>query len=309
MGRMTDLWKAGTTVEPRVPALEVIPAPDPDADWFGGVESVPFIEVGGGAEPTLKIAPATEDLPAVPPPAMAAAPRKETPASEQPLPPGVFTVRFRPVVAGMLPGRGFGPELISLHEPEHPISEQYRLLLAELALQVTGGPPRVLVFTGATASAGTTTVVLNLALTIARTESARVMILDANASRPAVADRLGLAASPGLGEVLSGRTPLSWAVQSTRMKSLRALTAGRVGLAAEAAFPPLLERLRNEADWILIDAPSWSRPADSVPLADCCDGLYMVVRQSDADLATVQELEKGILDTTGRLKGCIITER
>ncbi|MBX7103213.1 MAG: CpsD/CapB family tyrosine-protein kinase [Gemmataceae bacterium] len=301
---MTDLWKPNGVVEPRVPALEVIPAPDPDHDWFAGADVVPFVEVGAGAsvEPEIRLATPPAEPVTVPVIAPAI-------TAEVPLPPGLFTVRFRPVVAGHLPGRGFGPELIALHEPEHPISEQYRLLLGELALQTAQGSPRVMLFTGATASSGTSTVVMNLALTIARTESARVLVVDANPSRPAIAERLGLASSPGLGEVLAGRTPLSWAIQSTKLKSLRALTAGRINLASEAAFPPLIERLRNEADWILIDAPAWSRPADAVPLADCCDALYLVVRQPDADTTTALELQQGFLDSTGRLRGCILTER
>lgn len=312
MGRTTDMWKPGMVAEPRVPTLEIVPAPDPDHDWFGGEETVPFIEVGAGDPPGIRLSLPTVEAVKAPAPAPVFTTNSTVAAQvtdDRPLPPGLFTVRFRPVVAGHLPGRGFGPELIALHEPEHPISEQYRLLLGEIALQMPSGSPRVLLLTGATASSGTSTVVLNLALTIARTESARVLVVDANPSRPAIAERLGLAASPGLGEVLTGRTPLSWAVQSTKLKSLKALTAGRTVLTSEAGFPPLIERLRNENDWVLIDAPVWTRPADSVPLADCCDALYLVLRQPDADTATAQELQQGFLETTGRLRGCILTER
>jgi Mrp family chromosome partitioning ATPase len=308
MGRMSDLWKPSTNGDSRSHALEVVSAPEPDHDWFAGAESVPFVEVGANGEPALRLVdPPVESIPM---PAPAAQPTPSYKHVDESLTPGLFTVRFRPVVAGVLPSLGFGSELVALHDPDHPISEQYRLLLGEIALQLPSGPPRVLLFTGATAEAGTTTVLLNLALTIARTDSARVTVIDANFARPSLAEKLGLAAGPGLRDVLNGRTPLPWALQDTRLKSLRALSCGRSGIPmSDAGWPPLMERLRAESDWVLIDAPTWARPADAVPLADCCDALYMVVRQPDADTTTGQELQQGILEATGRLKGCIITQR
>ena len=217
MGRMSDLWKPSTNGDARSHALEVVSAPEPDHDWFAGDEAVPFVEVGSSGEPALRLV----DAPAEPAPTTAPTP-PTIPSYQhidETLAPGLFTVRFRPVVAGVLPGRGFGSELVALHDPDHPISEQYRLLLGEIALQLPSGPPRVLLCTGATAESGTTTVLLNLALTIARTESARVTVIDANIARPSLAEKLGLAAGPGLRDVLAGRTPLPWALQDTRMKA------------------------------------------------------------------------------------------
>lgn len=312
MGRMSDLWKPGSNgVTTTTPPLEVVAEPPLEVDWFAGESSVPFIEVGEKETSILRL---------IEPAVVETTPTIHTPEAEavepllklnaEPLPPGLFTIHFRPVIAGVLPGRGFGNELISYHDSEHPISEQYRLLLAEIALQLPSGPPRVLVFTGATAEAGTTTIVLNLAVTIARTNAAKVTVVDANFARPALAEKLGLSTSPGLFDVMSGRTPISWAVQNTRLPNLRALCAGRaVGPIHDAGLPPILERLRTESDWVLIDAPTWNRPADSVPLADCGDALYMVVRQPDADTDQTMELQQGFLETTGRLKGCIVTQR
>jgi len=302
---MSDLWKPGPPAEPRPPARDVGPTHGlhHPINWFEGVSTVPFIEVGGDA-----VAPVE---PAAPEPIVVRTPEPEPVLKlmTETLPPGLFTVRFRPVIAGHLPGRGFGPELIAFHDPDHPISEQYRHLAAEIALQLPNGPPRVLLLTGGTTEAGTTTVLLNLALTLARTGANRVTIVDANLARPAVAERLGLAASPGLCDVLAGRTPIPWAVQNTRHANLRALVAGRLTAPAdETAFPPVIERLRSESDWVLIDAPTWSRPAESVPLADCCDALYLVMRQPDADTSESVEMQQGFLESTGRLKGCVLTQ-
>src|SRR5207247_1880385 len=79
------------------------------------------------------------------------------------------------------------------------------------------------------------------------TDAARVTVVDANLARPALAERLGLSAGPGLREVLTGRTPLPWAVQNTRQTNLRAPVARRsAGPTAPAALPPLLARVPPE---------------------------------------------------------------
>jgi Mrp family chromosome partitioning ATPase len=306
---MSDLWKPGPVAETSAPPLEVVVEPAGDHDWFNGESAdVPFIEVGDRPEPKLKlIEPMPIESAIVNPNVEPASVLK---LNSESLPPGLFTIRFRPVIAGELPGRGFGNEIITFHDSDHPVSEQYRLLLAEIALQLPNGPPRVLVFSGATAESGTTTVVMNLAVTIARTGASRVTVIDANLARPALAERLGLSSSPGLREVLGGRTPISWAVQNTRMPALRALAAGRaVGPINESALPLILEKLCADSDYVLIDAPTWTNPAESVPLADCGDALYLVIRQPDADTDQARELQQGFLETTGRLKGCILTQR
>ena len=63
-----------------------------------------------------------------------------------------------------------------------------------------------LLFAGAADDVGTSTVLLNLAVTLARQE-ATVTVVDAHLARPALADRLGLPPAPGLREVLAGQMP------------------------------------------------------------------------------------------------------
>src|SRR5947208_2098824 len=106
MGRMSDLWKPGTNGETRPHALEVVPAPEPDHDWFDGAEAVPFVEVGSNGEPELRLVDEPAEVP------VAVTVPQPTPSYrhlDESLPPGLFTVRFRPVVAVVLPGNGFGP--------------------------------------------------------------------------------------------------------------------------------------------------------------------------------------------------------
>src|SRR5439155_26370985 len=112
-----------------------------------------------------------------PPPEPEDEPPDDAGSDAPPPPPGLFTVRFQPVIAGRRPGRGFGPEMIAYHQPEHPVSVQYRSLAAEIVAQLPGSRPRVLLFTAAGAGAGTTTILLNLAVTLARRDDSTVTLV------------------------------------------------------------------------------------------------------------------------------------
>jgi Mrp family chromosome partitioning ATPase len=264
--------------------------------------TIPFIEVGGPSEPGIRLL--------VPPAEPASPPRAAVrPPEPEALPPELFTVRFQPVHAGRRPGRGFGPELVAYHQPDHPVSVQYRSLAAEILTQLPGSPPRAVAFTAPAPQAGTSTVLLNLAVTLTRQEAARVVVVDAHAGRPALADRLGLPVGPGLREVLARQSPLAWSLHDTAQPNLAALTAGRPGPAWDAAeLPGVIELLRGRADWVLVDGGMWD-PAAPVSWAEACDAVYLVVRQESVNSPDVVALQETILEATGRLRGCVITQR
>jgi Mrp family chromosome partitioning ATPase len=199
--------------------------------------------------------------------------------------------------------------VIAYHQPEHLISVQYRSLAAEIIAQLPGSRPRVLLFTSVTPHAGTTTILLNLAVTLARREETCVTLVDANFTRPAVASRLGLPGAPGLGEALARQTPLTWCLQETPQPNLLVLPAGRpASQRADITLAALLEPLRDRNDWVLVDAAGWNDGPEPADAADACDAIYLVLRANDAGQPAVMALQDTILETTGRLRGCVLTQ-
>src|SRR5262249_54479185 len=114
----------------------------------------------------------------------------------------------------------FSPQLVTFHQPDHPLSAKYRSLLAELLAPLPTEGSKVLLFTAAAPGAGTSTVLLNLAITAARQGNHRVAVVDADLERPALAERLGLCRVPGLAEVLEGAVSLHRALQATGQENL-----------------------------------------------------------------------------------------
>jgi Mrp family chromosome partitioning ATPase len=307
-----------------LPAGPPEPDPVPTAETLAGLgadEEVPFIEVGDRAtrSPAFTLIPqAAPPMPPLPAePVYAPNPFAERPAA--PRAPGVFNISFYPLPAepeeATPDEHSYGPELIALHDPDHPVSEQYRSLRAELAMQLPDGAPRVILFSSAAAGAGTTTVVLNLAVTRAREAGAvrpRVAVVDLNWARPTVAERLGVPKAPGLREALRRTAPLPWALHRTGVEGLTVLPAGRGGeydpAPPLALVPSVVEQLRERFDWVLIDGPAWGPLPELAAVAGACDAVYLVLRQAEVEQPEVSDLQTAIQLQGGRLRGYVLTD-
>jgi Mrp family chromosome partitioning ATPase len=278
-------------------------------------------------QPQPRIEPArTEKLS---PPRMADEPRLVM----TPLPllaePSLVAVAFRPLHTPpppLPPARErFAPELVAFHQSQHPVSQQYRALLGSLLTahksgQTTGA--EALFFTGAAPGVGTTTTVLNLAITAAREArpndagdaERRVLVIDACTRRAAVAHKLGLPASPGLHEVLAGSIPVEQAVRESGQANLHVLTAGtadadRGNHLVGEAMETVVRQLRGRFQLILVDGMPWDGRPDVVAPGALCDGVYLVVRHDDHQKPEVAELLHVIPRQGSRLRGCVLTYR
>ena len=320
MSRMFTVLSSGSSpravAEPAaawaLPRVEAVAAP---------AEEIPFVEIGGPSGPVYSAGLSVIKLPEV----VKAAKTVIEPATV-PLPvvertfPRLATPKYLSVTFHDLTGRKRneiereGPDagLVALHLPDHPISGEYRTLRDEVRAQLPEPIPRVLWFTAAAGEAGTTSVLLNLAITLAKESAPRVLVVDANSDRASIADKFALAKSaPGLAEVLAQKIPLAWAVQASTMPNLQILPAG-VAMAATGAtigqdFPKLIEQLRQWYDWVLIDSGVWGAMPERDAVCSTADAIYLVSRESDVERAEFSGLRGWVKELGGLLRGYVAT--
>jgi len=206
---------------------------------------------------------------------------------------------------------GLAADLVAFHFPNHPVSLEYQSLRDEIASQLAEGVPQAVLFTAAAADAGTTTVLLNLAITLARDTTNRVLVVDANVGRPSISARLGVKGSPGLVETLSGQLPLAWAIQPAPVPNLQVLAAG-IGTNDTPAsfteeFPKLLSQLRQWYDWVLIDGGVWGEMPERDAACPGADAVYLVTRDADTTRAEFEGLRGWVKQLGGLLRGFVTT--
>ena len=285
------------------------------------VEEIPFVEIGGPSGPVY-----SAGLSAIKLPEVVKAARTVIEPAVVPPPvvertfPRLATPKYLSVTFHDLTGRKRneiereGPDagLVALHLPDHPISGEYRTLRDEVRAQLPEPIPRVLWFTAAAGEAGTTSVLLNLAITLAKESAPRVLVVDANSDRASIADKFALAKSaPGLAEVLAQKIPLAWAVQASTMPNLQILPAG-VAMAATGAtigqdLPKLIEQLRQWYDWVLIDSGVWGAMPERDAVCSTADAIYLVSRESDVERSEFSGLRGWVKELGGLLRGYVAT--
>lgn len=287
-------------------------------------ESTPFIEVGGPegvvtsprplprlATPMPLPAPVAERI-SLPMPKPASMPAPE-PVVAAETDAHVLSVTFHrlPKLGLRLLPTGISPDIITYHQPDHAVSGEYRVVRDEIVNQFEEPGPRVTLFTSACGSAGTTTVMMNFAVSLTQEHGSRVLLVDANFARPGVARRLGASESPGLAEVLGQAIPLAWALQPTPLTNLHLLSTGTATDATEdlltTDLPKLIGQLRQWFDWVIVDAGVWNELPGAEATASATDAVYLVTRHTDIERMEFANLRADITNAAGPVRGYIST--
>jgi Mrp family chromosome partitioning ATPase len=310
------------------PQLQIVGADDPG-------DEMPYIEVGGRGR-AVEASPGLLIVTGGQPAAAGAAPERVAPAITAGGPAGVafacgavpaephasprapaltvpvpMTVAFQPCPGVPEPCLRVAPEVIASHQPDHEVSKQYRALLARVLPTPAGATGDVLLFTALAPAAGVTTALLNLAVSACAADGRAVVAVDVNLRRPALAGRLGLAAGPGVSELLAGRAALEQAVRRTAQDRLHALTAGAaaapgVAITAEAVRW-VVAWLRERFDAVFLDGPTWAEGAEMAALVSAADQVLLLLDRGDATEPRVRAAGRAVARMGGRLAGVLVT--
>jgi polysaccharide chain length determinant protein (PEP-CTERM system associated) len=180
--------------------------------------------------------------------------------------------------------------------PRSMAAEQYRVAAARLQLVNTIGAPAVVAVTSAIKGEGKTTTVMNLGYTLARDFGRRVLVLDCDFVYPELTAFLESPAKYGLIDCLRSDVPLQQAMSPFADVPCWIMPAGEaVGDSTEllraGQLDRVLSQLREEFDYILLNAPPILPVATMNVLESHCDLLVLVVR---ANLTSKQAVTQAL---------------
>ena len=176
-------------------------------------------------------------------------------ASCSPASPAATRPAAKPETAGELNKRR-----ITLLQPESFVAEQFRTLRARLDSLAATRPMRTLAVTSALPGDGKTLAAIGLAVVNSMQPGRRVVLVDCDLRKPAVATSLGLRVDAGLAEVLADGAKLEEAVLRVEGSELdvlpvRALPQNPSELLASEGMRKLLETLSGRYDRVILDLP------------------------------------------------------
>ncbi|HIE71820.1 MAG TPA: polysaccharide biosynthesis tyrosine autokinase [Planctomycetes bacterium] len=205
------------------------------------------------------------------------------------------------------------PYLVMFHDPAGFRAEQVRGLRNRLVAMNPDGEPKTLVVSSAVRGEGKTIAALNLAMAFAELERHRVVIVDADLRRPSCERFLNLNAEAGLTDVLLGHEPVDKLLRPAGYRQLMLLGAGsRVDNPAEvlssSRLEQLVQRLKENFQYVVIDAPPVLPSTDAGVLSAAADGTVMVIRLEHSQKKQSRDAVRTLADMGGNVLGTFVTE-
>ncbi len=208
-------------------------------------------------------------------------------------------------------------DLIAWHEAKSPLTEAFSLIKTTLFLTYSSEQYRVIMLTSAVPDEGKTTCTISLASSLAKSGK-RVLVVDADMRKRGLSNILKATANrAGLSTVLASQKSNSSyndIIVKTHVKGLYLLPTGPVPEdAADLLESPrmsiLMESLRSEFEFILIDSPPVTGLADSRILASHADGIVFVVKQGHASRDMIRSAVAALASPRcGRILGTIFNQ-
>jgi len=206
--------------------------------------------------------------------------------------------------------------LQGLRHPHSSFSEAIRGLEIGVSFhlrkrpKVQSGAGRVILVTSALPGEGKTSTTVSLARRLAASGH-RVVIIDADLRRPAIATALGLKnVRRSLSDHLSMRCSLEEALVGDPHSPLMALPAAcsedATELVGSEAMAGMVERLRAIADFVVIDSPPVLAVHDAKLLARIADGTVFVVRWKKTQREAVAQALDMLREFRARLVGAVL---
>ena len=207
------------------------------------------------------------------------------------------------------------PHIVSVATPYDVVSEALRTIRAGILLSSADRPPRVIMITSAMKGEGKTTVLYNLAATLAQA-SHRTIMIDGDLRERGLTKLFCQDQGPGgvgLSNLLTGQAQLDQVIRPTPVKGLDILPAGSKApnpaeLLSSTSMRELISQLSDIYDFILVDSPPILPVADGLTLSRVVDSVVLVVRSRQTERELAQESRRRLLRVNARILGVVLND-
>lgn len=192
--------------------------------------------------------------------------------------------------------------MVTPDQPRSQIAEEYRVVKRPLLRNLQGKGAtaiengNLIMVSSALPGEGKSFTAINLAISIAMELDHTVLLVDADVSRPAILNRLGLEPEKGLMDVLTGRAELGDVLLRTNVEKLSLLPAGMPHpratelLASDAMIRMLEEMATRYAERVIVfDSPPLLVTTEARELATHMGQVVLVVEANRTTHSTVKQ--------------------
>ncbi|MBI2305617.1 MAG: CpsD/CapB family tyrosine-protein kinase [Chloroflexi bacterium] len=187
--------------------------------------------------------------------------------------------------------------LITFSNPRSPVAEAYRQLRTNIQFSSLDRPLKTLLVTSTSPEEGKSTILANLATTMAQTGKS-VIVVDCDLRRPSLHQIFGVGNGTGLTSAMVSMDIFPF--QDTGIGNLRLLPSGPLPpnpseLLGSQRMEEIIQELSEQADYVLFDSPPIIAVTDAAVLATKVDGVLLVISAGTTRREMAQQA-KGLLD-------------
>ncbi len=190
--------------------------------------------------------------------------------------------------------------------------EAYKSLRTNVRFALRGNGCKRICITSGAAGEGKSITFLNFAISVGESGQ-KVLLIDADMRRPALARLLVEKATPGLSNVLAGLVTPEEAIRKEVYQNLDIIFSGDVPpnpseLLGGDRLQEMIEKLSSEYDYILVDTPPVNVVSDACLVANVLDGVLLLVRQDSSRKDEVKRAVTRLQLTGAKLLGFILND-
>ena len=205
-----------------------------------------------------------------------------------------------------------GLNLVTQNDPKNPGAEAYRVIRTGIQFAQAGKELKTIAITSCTPNEGKSMTIANLAIVLTQAGKS-VLIMDCDMRNPTVHKNFNLSNKVGLSSCISMGTAVADAVQETGIEGLDTLTAGVIPpnpseLLGSERMQNILQRAKEEYDYVLIDTPPVLPVTDSLVLGRMVDGLILVIDSGEIKVEMAREVKNQLVNAGANILGVVLNK-
>lgn len=203
------------------------------------------------------------------------------------------------------------PEKQYIYDQRSTFSEAINTIRTGLIFSNIDNPPKTILITSSNSAEGKTTLSINLAVALSQMD--KTLLIELDLRKPAVAKDLGIKSKQGLSDLLSGSLNEEIFHDVENAENLKIITCGTIPhnpmeLISSKKFKLLLEKLKTQFKYIVIDSPPTLPVSDSCVLAKTVDATILAIKAEETKISMVKEAIARLTKVNANVTGVVLTQ-
>lgn len=200
-------------------------------------------------------------------------------------------------------------KLIVQEDAKSPIAEAFRTLRTNIQFAKGEGELKTIMFTSTGPGEGKSTVAANTAVALAQA-GRKVIIMDCDLRKPVQHKTFGKR-NKGVTNIIVEDLEPAALLQETEIENLYVLPSGPIPpnpseLLSTRKLQEIIEELKKQVDYLIIDAPPVIAVTDACVLASKVDGINLVISEGMVRPEMAQKAKDLLLKAQGHILGVIL---